>query len=124
MSTVRRLVAEERGLVGKAFFITLFVAVILLIGALDVLSITVAHYHTADVAQSAAFDAAQSYKDSGSIQQACDVALVDDRGFDRLALEPGGKLGLFGESVAWTPYRAFAQGRETRLRRCLEMLAI
>ena len=49
------------------------------------------------------------------------LPLVDGRGLDGLALEPGGEVGLVGQAVAGAPRRALAQGCEARLGRGLRL---
>ena len=74
--TRSRVVADERGLVGKLLLISLVVLVVLAIAAVDTGSILLARVRTADLAQDAASAGAQRYADSGSRRQATRAALA------------------------------------------------
>jgi hypothetical protein len=70
MATLRGRRHEEAGLIGKLLVLWLAVAALLLLLVLDVGSILLTRYRTADLAQDVAFTAAESFAATGDVDDA------------------------------------------------------
>jgi hypothetical protein len=69
----------ETGLIGKLLALWLVVAALLLLLVLDVGSILLARYRTADLAQDVAFTAAESFAATGDVDEAREAAREEIR---------------------------------------------
>jgi len=76
---MRRRLALETGLVGKLIVAWLLVAALLVVLAIDVGSILLARYRTADLAQDVSFAAAEAFAETGDVDAARVVALGEIR---------------------------------------------
>ena len=79
MAALRRRLALDTGLVGKLILAWLLVAALLVVLALDVGSILLARYRTADLAQDVSFAAAETFAQTGDVDAARVVALGEIR---------------------------------------------
>jgi len=70
VATLRRRPGGETGLIGKLIVLWLVVGALLLLLALDVGSILLTRYRTADLAQDVAFAAAESFAATGDVDAA------------------------------------------------------
>ena len=76
---MRRRLALETGLVGKLIVVWLLVAALLVVLAIDVGSILLARYRTADLAQDVSFAAAETFAETGDVDAARVAALGEIR---------------------------------------------
>lgn len=77
MATLRGRPAGEDGLIGKLIVLWLVVGALLLLLVLDVGSIMLTRYRTADLAQDVAFAAAESFAATGDLEAAEAAARVE-----------------------------------------------
>ena len=73
---------DERGMVGKLAVIWLLVAALLVIAAVDTVSIVVVRFHLATVATAAASDGAAAFHLEHSVGRACAVAAASIKAQD------------------------------------------
>ncbi len=71
MKALRRIHADERGLVGKIAVVWLIILALVVAFGLDGFSILTAKYRVADAAGNAASEAAFTYKETNKIADAC-----------------------------------------------------
>ena len=76
---MRHRLATEKGLVGKLIVAWLVVASLFVVLAIDVGSILLARYRTADLAQDVSFAAAETFAETGDAEAARFVALGEIR---------------------------------------------
>jgi hypothetical protein len=76
---MRHRLATEKGLVGKLIVAWLVVASLFVVLAIDVGSILLARYRTADLAQDVSFAAAETFAETGDAEAARVVALGEIR---------------------------------------------
>lgn len=67
---------DERGMVGKLAVIWILVAALLVIAAIDGISIVIVRFHLADVATAAASDGAADFRLNHDVASACEVAMT------------------------------------------------
>ena len=70
MAAVSSRCRDEAGLIGKLIALWLLVAALLLLLVLDIGSILLTRYRTADLAQDVAFEAAERYAATGDVDEA------------------------------------------------------
>jgi hypothetical protein len=74
--TTDRIHSDQAGLVGKIAVIWLLILALFVVAAFDGIAIAFTKYRVEDLAGNAASVAANSFKDSGKVQEACAAAVA------------------------------------------------